>query len=65
MAQPARAKKGGKYLMIEIDPDYLPEETETREVFGIQFEQKRNNAVATADILKNVVTKKKDFPAQK
>ena len=58
-----KAKKGGKYLMIEMDADYQPEETETREVFGIQFEQKRNNAVVTADMLKNVVTKKKEFPA--
>jgi len=58
-----KAKKGGKYLVIEIDADYVPDETETREVFGIQFEQKRNNAIATADILKNVVTKKKEFPA--
>jgi len=57
-----KAKKGGKYLMIEMDPDYTPEETETREVFGIQFEQKRNNAVATVDMLKNVITKKKEFP---
>jgi phosphoribosylaminoimidazolecarboxamide formyltransferase/IMP cyclohydrolase len=58
-----KAKKGGKYLLIEMDADYVPEETETREVFGIRFEQKRNNAVVTADILKNVVTKKKVFPA--
>jgi phosphoribosylaminoimidazolecarboxamide formyltransferase/IMP cyclohydrolase len=58
-----KAKKGGKFLMLEIDPAYQPEETEIREVFGIQFEQKRNNAVITADLLKNVVTKKKDFPA--
>ena len=58
-----KAKKGGKYLVIEIDADYVPDETETREVFGIQFEQKRNNAIATAGILKNVVTKKKEFPA--
>ncbi len=57
-----KAKKGGKYLMIQMDADYQPEETETREVFGVEFEQKRNNAVATADILKNVVTKKKEFP---
>ncbi|MGD0780851.1 MAG: phosphoribosylaminoimidazolecarboxamide formyltransferase [Dehalococcoidales bacterium] len=57
-----KAKKSGKYLMIEMDADYQPEETETREVFGIQFEQKRNNAVVTADMLKNIVTKKKDFP---
>lgn len=58
-----KAKKNGKFLMIEIDPAYQPDETEIREVFGIQFEQKRNNAVITADLLKNVVTQKKDFPA--
>ncbi|MFA5309923.1 MAG: phosphoribosylaminoimidazolecarboxamide formyltransferase [Dehalococcoidales bacterium] len=57
-----KSKKGGKYLLVEMDTDYTPEDTETREVFGIQLEQKRNNAVATADILKNVVTGKKDFP---
>jgi phosphoribosylaminoimidazolecarboxamide formyltransferase / IMP cyclohydrolase len=55
-------KKNGKYLMIQIDPSYVPEETETREVFGIEFEQKRNNAVVMADGLKNIVTKKKEFP---
>jgi phosphoribosylaminoimidazolecarboxamide formyltransferase/IMP cyclohydrolase len=58
-----KAKKGGRYLAIEIDTDYQPEEIETREVFGIQFEQKRNNAVATAETLKDIVTQKKDFPA--
>jgi phosphoribosylaminoimidazolecarboxamide formyltransferase/IMP cyclohydrolase len=57
-----KAKKSGKFLMIDIDPAYQPEETEIREVFGIQFEQKRNNALATPDLLKNVVTNKKDFP---
>jgi len=58
-----KAKKGGKYLVMEIDAGYSPEETETREVFGVHLEQKRNNAIVTADILKNVVTKKKGFPA--
>ncbi len=58
-----KAKKGGKYLIIEIDADYQPEELETREVFGIQFEQKRNNALVNAEMLNNVVTKKKEFPA--
>jgi phosphoribosylaminoimidazolecarboxamide formyltransferase / IMP cyclohydrolase len=56
-----KGKKGGKYLMIEMDPAYVPDELETREVFGIQFEQKRNNAVITADILKNIVSMKKNF----
>jgi phosphoribosylaminoimidazolecarboxamide formyltransferase/IMP cyclohydrolase len=58
-----KAKKAGKYLAIEIDTDYQPEDVETREVFGIQFEQKRNNAVATAETLKDIVTRKKDLPA--
>ncbi|MBN1160504.1 MAG: phosphoribosylaminoimidazolecarboxamide formyltransferase [Dehalococcoidales bacterium] len=58
-----KSKKGGKYLIMEIDADYVPGETETREVFGIKFEQKRNSAKVTADLLKNVVTKKKEFPA--
>jgi phosphoribosylaminoimidazolecarboxamide formyltransferase/IMP cyclohydrolase len=58
-----KAKKGGKYLVMEIDAGYAPEDTETREVFGVHLEQKRNNAIATADILKKVVTKKKAFPA--
>ncbi|OGN98167.1 MAG: 5-aminoimidazole-4-carboxamide ribonucleotide transformylase [Chloroflexi bacterium RBG_13_51_18] len=58
-----KAKKGNKYLIIEIDAGYVPEETETREVFGIQFEQERNNAAVTAEMLKNIVTKKKDIPA--
>jgi len=57
-----KAKKNGKFLLIEIDPDYEPDETETREVFGVQMEQMRNNAVATPDLLKDVVTRKKDFP---
>jgi phosphoribosylaminoimidazolecarboxamide formyltransferase/IMP cyclohydrolase len=58
-----KAKKGGKYLVIEIDAAYEPPETDTREVFGVNFEQKRNNSIATPDILTNVVTVKKDFPA--
>ena len=55
-------KKGGKYLVIEISTNYEPEELETREVFGLQFEQKRNNLVVTADLLKNIITKKKALP---
>ena len=57
-----KAKKGGKYLVMEIDADYEPEDTETREVFGVRLEQMRNDAVATADILKNIVTRKKELP---
>jgi phosphoribosylaminoimidazolecarboxamide formyltransferase/IMP cyclohydrolase len=59
-----RAKKGGKYLVIEMDANYEPPETETRQVFGIDFEQKRNNAVASPDLLNNIVTVKKELPPE-
>jgi phosphoribosylaminoimidazolecarboxamide formyltransferase/IMP cyclohydrolase len=59
-----KAKKNGKYLVLEVDPDYSPGETETRRVFGLFLEQPRNSAIVTEDILKNVVTQKKSFPAR-
>ena len=55
-------KKGGKYVVVRIDPAYGPGELETREVFGITFEQRRNDRPVTIDDLKNVVTAKKDLP---
>jgi len=57
-----KKKKNGRYPVIEIDPDYVPEELETREVFGIRFEQKRNSLVTDSALLKNVVTDKKNLP---
>jgi len=57
-----KKKKGGRYVAIEIDADYEPEETEIRDVFGIRFEQKRNNLEITPDLLKNVVTNNKELP---
>jgi phosphoribosylaminoimidazolecarboxamide formyltransferase/IMP cyclohydrolase len=50
-------KKKGKYVVIEIDPGYEPQETEERDVFGVTFEQKRNTYLAARDCLQNVVTK--------
>jgi len=58
-----RAKKQGKYLVIEIDAGYEPEDLETREVFGVEFEQKRNNADINLDLLQNIVTGKKELPS--
>ncbi len=55
-------KKNGKYSIIEMDAGYEPEETETREVFGLQFEQKRNNLEVGPDMLKNIVTENKEMP---
>lgn len=56
-----KKKKKGNYLVIQIDSCYEPKEIETKEVFGITFEQGRNNIKLNEDILKNVVTKNKDM----
>ena len=57
-----KKKKNGRYMVIEIDASYEPEEMETREVFGIQFEQKRNNLTITADLFKDIVTNNRELP---
>jgi len=54
-------KKKGNYIIIQIDPDYEPEETEIREVFGIMFEQKHNFSIANYDMLNNIVTQNKEL----
>ena len=54
-----RAKKGGGYRVLEVDPAYSPPELERREVFGITLEQRRNDAVPTTEDLGNVVTANK------
>ena len=56
-----KQKKGGKYNIIEIDSSYEPSETETRQIFGIEFVQKRNNYVPSYEDLKNIVTENKDL----
>jgi phosphoribosylaminoimidazolecarboxamide formyltransferase/IMP cyclohydrolase len=58
-----RQKRNGKYTVVEIDPDYEPAEMETRDVFGITFEQKRNDARISDDMLNNIVTQDKSIPA--
>ena len=55
------AKKGGKYNVIEIDPEYVPQEIEHKDVFGITFEQGRNNLPMNKDLLKNIVTANKEI----
>lgn len=54
-----KEKKGGAYNVIEIDRDYIPEETERKHVFGITFEQGRNNFRIDKDLLSNIVTQNK------
>ena len=57
-----KAKRKGNYNIVEIDPDYVPEEKETKDVFGITFEQGRNNFKIDKELLTDVVTKNKDLP---
>ena len=55
-------KKKGAYNVVKIDPDYVPEEIEHKDVFGITFEQGRNNYKIDESILANLVTDNKEFP---
>ncbi|MBP5736105.1 MAG: phosphoribosylaminoimidazolecarboxamide formyltransferase, partial [Acidaminococcaceae bacterium] len=57
-----KSKRNGSYLVMQMDPDYVPEEQETKDVFGISFEQSRNNAKITADLLAERPTKNKEIP---
>ncbi len=52
-----RAKKQGKYVMFQIDPDFIPPDTESREVFGITIKQKRNNLAINKNLLEKIVTR--------
>lgn len=60
-----KQKKGGAYPVLQIDPDYRPRDTERREVFGLTFEQQCNDLMAGPEILKNVVTRRKEISAEK
>ncbi|MEO0071097.1 MAG: phosphoribosylaminoimidazolecarboxamide formyltransferase [candidate division WOR-3 bacterium] len=57
-----KKKKGGKYLVLAIDPEWVPPEREVRQIFGLLLEQERNNAKIDETILTNVVTAKKVIP---
>ncbi len=57
-----KTKRKGSYLVIQMDPSYVPAEKETKTVFGVTFEQKRNDVAITKDCLKDIVTKNKDLP---
>lgn len=57
-----KEKKGGNYAIVQIDENYVPDDMEKKQVFGITFEQSRNNSIITKDILNNIVTKNKELP---
>ena len=57
-----KTKRKGNYNIVKIDPDFVPVEAEHKQVFGITFEQGRNNFKIDADLLKNIVTANKELP---
>lgn len=57
-----KSKKNGNYNIIEIDPDYIPEKQEKKQVYGITFEQGRNDFFIGPELLSEIVTRKKDLP---
>ena len=57
-----KTKRKGGYNIVQIDPNYVPAATEHKQVFGITFEQGRNNFEINKELLSNVVTKNKTMP---
>lgn len=59
-----KKKKGGKYCVLQIDPNYNPDTVETRQVYGISLQQKRNDAVINPSTFKEIVSENKDINEQ-
>ena len=57
-----KTKRKGNYNIVKIDPTYVPAEQEHKQVFGITFEQGRNNFKINKELLSNIVTANKDMP---
>ncbi len=60
-----KTKRKGNYNIVKIDPSYVPQVRERKQVFGITFEQGRNNFKIGKELLTNIVTKNKDLPEDK
>ena len=59
-----KTKKKGNYNVVQIDPDYVPAEQEYKDVFGVTFQQGRNNFKIDEALLNNIVTKNHDLPQE-
>lgn len=57
-----KTKKRGNYCVIQIDSNYVPAEIERKQVFGVTFEQGRNNIEITPDLFTDIVSENKDLP---
>ena len=60
-----KSKRKGTYCILKIDPSYKPAPIETKQVYGVSFEQGRNELDINRDLLSNVVTDNKDIPEDK
>ena len=58
------SKRNGNYNIVKIDPNFIPDPIERKQVYGITFEQGRNNFEINPELLSNVVTKKKELPEE-
>ena len=58
-----KSKRKGNYNIVKIDPQYVPAPVERKQVFGITFEQGRNDLAITPSLLENIVTENKSLPA--
>ena len=59
-----KSKRKGNYNIVKIDPDYVPAPIEHKQVYGITFEQGRNNFEINRELLQNIVTENKEIPEQ-
>lgn len=59
-----KSKRKGSYNIVKIDPDYVPDPQEHKQVFGITFEQGRNNFKINRELLSNIVTDNKELPEE-
>ncbi|OLN88527.1 Bifunctional purine biosynthesis protein ADE17 [Colletotrichum chlorophyti] len=57
-----KKKKGGKYLVLQIDPDYVPSKTETRTVYGVTLQQHRNDIEISPKSFNRIITPKESGP---
>ncbi|QLQ78097.1 hypothetical protein HG537_0A03440 [Torulaspora globosa] len=59
-----KKKKGGKYCVLQIDPNYIPESIETRQVYGVNLQQKRNDAIINKSSFREIVSANKNLTEQ-
>ncbi|KAG6811229.1 Bifunctional purine biosynthesis protein ade10 [Tricholoma furcatifolium] len=59
-----KKKKAGKYCVLQIDPSYTPSSIETKQVYGVYLQQKRNDCKISPELFQDIVTQNKDLPKE-